>query len=57
MYKEAGVPKSRVLIKLAGTWEGIRCCQVLEAEGITCNITLVFGFAQVRGLSTKNKIK
>lgn len=46
MYAEAGVPKSRVLIKLAGTWEGIRCCQVLEAEGITCNITLVFGFAQ-----------
>jgi len=46
MYEEEGVPKERVLIKLAGTWEGIKCCEVLEKEGIKCNITLVFGFAQ-----------
>lgn len=46
MYADAGVPKERVLIKLAGTWEGIKCAEVLEKEGITCNITLVFGFAQ-----------
>jgi len=46
MYEEAGVPKERVLIKLAGTWEGIKAAEVLEKEGVTCNITLVFGFAQ-----------
>ncbi len=36
----------RVLVKLAGTWEGIRAAAELEAEGITCNITLIFGFIQ-----------
>lgn len=46
MYEEAGVPRSRVLIKLAATWEGIAAMAELEKEGITCNITLVFGFAQ-----------
>ena len=46
MYEAAGVPRSRVLIKLAGTWEGIAACRVLEKEGITCNITLIFGFIQ-----------
>lgn len=33
-------------MQLAGTWEGIRVCEVLEKEGIKCNITLIFGFAQ-----------
>ena len=46
MYEAAGVPRSRVLIKLAGTWEGIKACEELEKEGITCNITLIFGFIQ-----------
>jgi len=46
MYEAAGVPRSRVLIKLAGTWEGIQAARELEKEGITCNITLIFGFIQ-----------
>lgn len=46
LYAEAGVPKDRVLIKLASTWEGIRAAQILEAEGIKCNLTLLFSFAQ-----------
>jgi len=46
MYREMGVDKSRILIKLAGTWEGIRACEILEKEGIQCNITLVFSFLQ-----------
>lgn len=46
MYEEMGVDKSRVLIKLAGTWEGIQAAKVLEEEDIQCNITLVFSFLQ-----------
>jgi len=46
MYEAAGVPRSRVLVKLAGTWEGIQAARVLEKEGITTNITLIFGFIQ-----------
>ena len=46
MYEAAGVDRSRVLVKLAGTWEGIRAAAELEKEGITCNITLIFGFIQ-----------
>ena len=46
MYQDMGVDKSRILIKLAGTWEGIRACEILEKEGIQCNITLVFSFLQ-----------
>jgi len=46
-YEAAGVPRSRVLIKLAATWEGIQACRVLEREGITCNLTLIFGVVQV----------
>jgi len=42
------VPRSRVLIKLAATWEGIQACRVLELEGITCNLTLIFGEVQVK---------
>jgi hypothetical protein len=43
MYEAAGVDRSRVLVKLAGTWEGIAAARILEKEGITCNITLIFG--------------
>lgn len=46
MYEEAGVPRSRILIKLAGTWEGVRTAAALQEEGIDCNLTLVFAFAQ-----------
>ncbi len=46
MYEECGVPPDRILIKLAGTWAGIQAAKILEAEGIQCNITLVFSFLQ-----------
>ncbi len=46
LYEAGGVDKSRVLIKLASTWEGIRAAEVLEKEGINCNLTLLFGFNQ-----------
>ena len=46
MYKEEGVDKSRILVKIAATWEGIKAAEVLEKEGITCNLTLVFHLAQ-----------
>jgi transaldolase len=46
MYKEAGVGRERVLIKIASTWEGIRAAERLEREGIHCNLTLLFSFAQ-----------
>jgi transaldolase len=45
-YKKRGVDKSRVLIKLAATWEGIRAAEALQAEGIDCNLTLLFEMAQ-----------
>jgi transaldolase len=46
MYEAAGVARERILIKLAATWEGIRAAEVLEKEGIHCNLTLLFGFHQ-----------
>lgn len=46
MYEEMGVPRNRILIKLAGTWEGIKAAEELEKEDIQCNITLVFSFLQ-----------
>jgi len=46
LYESAGVPRARVLIKLAATWEGIRAAERLEREGIHCNLTLLFSFAQ-----------
>jgi len=46
LYAEAGVPKERVLIKVSSTWEGIRAAAQLEREGIRCNMTLLFSFAQ-----------
>ncbi len=46
LYMKGGVDKSRVLIKLASTWEGIRAAEILEKEGINCNLTLLFGFNQ-----------
>jgi transaldolase len=46
MYEKAGVKRERILIKLASTWEGIRAAEQLEKEGIHCNMTLLFSFAQ-----------
>jgi transaldolase len=46
LYEGAGVPRERVLIKLASTWEGIRAAERLERERIRCNMTLLFSFAQ-----------
>jgi len=46
LYKEAGIPSDRVLIKIASTWEGIRAAEHLERNNIHCNLTLLFGFGQ-----------
>ena len=46
LYAAAGVPRERVLIKVASTWEGIRAAERLERLGIHCNLTLLFSFAQ-----------
>jgi len=45
-YENAGVPRKRILIKIASTWEGIRAAEQLEREGIHCNLTLLFGLHQ-----------
>ncbi len=45
-YEQAGISRERVLIKIASTWEGIKAAEVLEKEGIHCNLTLLFGFHQ-----------
>jgi transaldolase len=46
LYQQGGVASDRVLIKLASTWEGIRAAEKLERDGIHCNLTLLFSFAQ-----------
>lgn len=46
LYKQAGIPKERILIKLASTWEGVQAAKILEKEGIHCNMTLMFSMAQ-----------
>ncbi|MEI6351292.1 MAG: transaldolase [Verrucomicrobiota bacterium] len=46
LYEKAGISRNRVLIKIASTWEGIRAAEVLEKEGIRCNLTLLFSLAQ-----------
>jgi transaldolase len=46
LYEKAGIGRERVLIKLASTWEGIRAAEVLQKEGIKCNMTLLFSLAQ-----------
>jgi transaldolase len=45
-YKEQGVSKERILVKIASTWEGIKAAEILETEGIHCNLTLLFGLHQ-----------
>jgi transaldolase len=46
LYQKAGIGRERILIKIASTWEGIRAAEKLEREGIHCNLTLLFSFAQ-----------
>ena len=46
LYEAAGIQRQRVLIKIAATWEGIRAAEQLERQGIHCNLTLLFAFAQ-----------
>jgi transaldolase len=46
LYEKKGFSRDRILIKIASTWEGIRAAEVLELEGIHCNVTLLFSFAQ-----------
>jgi transaldolase len=46
MYEAAGTKRERILIKIASTWEGIRAAEILEKEGIHCNLTLLFGLHQ-----------
>ena len=46
LYEKAGIGRERILIKIASTWEGIRAAEVLEKEGIRCNLTLLFSLVQ-----------
>ena len=46
LYEAAGIARERVLIKIAATWEGIRAAELLERQGIRCNLTLLFAFCQ-----------
>lgn len=46
LYEQAGTPRERILIKIASTWEGIKAAEQLQQEGINCNLTLLFSFAQ-----------
>jgi transaldolase len=46
LYKSHGIGRERVLIKIASTWEGIRAAEILQREGINCNLTLLFSLAQ-----------
>tara|TARA_R110001583_G_scaffold26571_7_gene95847 strand:- start:16161 stop:17126 length:966 start_codon:yes stop_codon:yes gene_type:complete len=48
LYNEAGISNDRILIKLAATWEGIKAAEQLERQGINCNLTLLFSFAQAQ---------
>ena len=45
-YAANGVPKERILIKIASTWEGIRAAEILQREGVDCNLSLLFSLAQ-----------
>ena len=54
MYNEAGISNDRILIKIASTWEGIKAAEQLEREGINCNLTLLFSFAQAQACAEAN---
>jgi len=54
LYNQAGITNDRILIKLAATWEGIKAAETLEKEGINCNLTLLFSFAQAQACAEAN---
>lgn len=54
MYKEIGIDKSRILIKIASTYEGIKAGEILEKEGIHCNLTLLFSLVQAAACAEAN---
>lgn len=54
LYTQRGIDRSRILIKIASTWEGIQAAKVLEQEGINCNLTLLFSFAQAVACAEAN---
>lgn len=56
MYAEEGVGKDRILIKIAATWEGIKAAEILEKEGIRCNLTLIFGLCQAVACASIGKV-
>jgi transaldolase len=49
LYRQQGIGRERVLIKIASSWEGIRAAEILQKEGIHCNMTLLFSLAQAAG--------
>src|SRR3712207_1317483 len=53
-YEALGVPREKVLIKIAATWEGIRAAEVLQREGIDCNLTLLFSLVQATAAAEAN---
>ncbi|MEL6468590.1 MAG: transaldolase [Cyanobacteria bacterium J06623_4] len=53
-YEAAGISRDRVLIKIASTWEGIKAAEILEKEGIHCNLTLLFGLHQAAACADAN---
>ena len=54
LYEKAGIPRERILIKLASTWEGIKAAELLQKEKINCNLTLLFSFAQAVACADAN---
>ena len=54
LYEKAGTPRERILIKIASTWEGIKAAEQLQREGINCNLTLLFSFAQAVACAEAN---
>ena len=54
LYNDSGISNDRVLIKIASTWEGIKAAEVLEKDGIHCNLTLLFGFSQAVACAEAN---
>jgi transaldolase len=54
LYKDQGIDKSRVLIKIASTWEGIKAAEILQKEGINCNLTLMFSLVQAIAAAEAN---
>jgi transaldolase len=54
LYRDKGIPRERILIKIASTWEGVQAARVLHGEGINCNMTLLFSLAQAVACAQAN---